>query len=506
MASIATIAADLSPASLYPQPDLRRGQFILGPSFKEGLPTWKRQQLADDLCLTTHPELSVTRVVRATSSLTLIGFMLDAADPSVSDTRILTRLLTHAGSRRQLIGATANLAGRWILIVDSDDGRYLFHDALGLRQVFHTLPATTGGVWALSQPGLAIDILRLRIDEQAQQFVDSHQFRTHSEYRWPGASSPVEGLRHLLPNHALDLRTGAVTRYWPVAPLPEIEIPQALDAIALQLDGSMRAAAARFDLALSMTAGVDSRLVLAASRAIKERLRYVTVRQGRMADTSADLWVPRRLLAKLGLRHEVVPAAASMSPEFSLAFKRSVYLAHDHYGADAEALLAHFGGGTTVAVTGSGAEIGRCSFRKDLPWSDWRTIGAADLAMLQRMNNHPYALRFFEEWLSEARDLNQVKLLDLFEWEQGHGNWLAMTQLEFDIVWRDVFTPYNCRALLQTFLSVKERYRRAPDYTLFRQATQRLWPEVLSEPINPTVPRRSRDLIRKSLRVLASLR
>lgn len=476
------------PLRLHVRPGIRRGQFILGPSAPKGLPQWKHQELAVGLWLATHPTLNVTRVVESACSLTLVGFMLDATNPAANDTEILTRLLAHATSRHRLIEATANLAGRWILIVDGVDGRYLFNDALGLRQVFYTMPATND-VWALSQPGLAIDVLQLEKDEQALEFVDSHEFRAHPEYRWPGASSPVRGLRHLLPNHTLDLRHGTVTRYWPLAPLPQIAPATAIETIAKQLEGSLRAAAMRFDLTLSLTAGIDSRLVLAASRSITKHLRCATVRQARMADTNADLLISKRLAEKAGLRHDVVRAAVSTSPEFSLAFKRSVYLAHDRYGADAEAILGHFGG-THVAVTGSGGEVGRCFFYKYLP--RWRrdALRATDLAKLQNMNEHPYALRFFEEWLQEARQLGQINLLDLFYWEQGQGNWLAMTQLEFDIAWRDIFTPYNCRTLLETFLSVDERYRRGPGYRLFKGTIEYLWPEMLSEPINPK-PHRS---------------
>jgi hypothetical protein len=56
--------------------------------------------------------------------------------------------------------------------------------------------------------------------------------------------------------------------------------------------------------------------------------------------------------------------------------------------------------------------------------------------------------------------------------------------------WREIITPYNCRDVLTTFLSVDERHRRAPDYALFRQLIERLWPDVLQEPINPR-PRQS---------------
>lgn len=173
-----------------------------------------------------------------------------------------------------------------------------------------------------------------------------------------------------------------------------------------------------------------------------------------------------------------------MSPDFSRTFKCNVFMAHDHYGADAEAILSQFERRKAV-VTGSGAEIGRCSFRADLPFSEWRRITPADLARLQHMGMQGLALRHFAAWLTESRERHNVKLLDLFEWEQGHGGWLAATQLEFDIAWREIITPYNCRALLLALLAVPERFRQAPNYPLFRMLIKELWPEALCEPINP---------------------
>jgi hypothetical protein len=184
-----------------------------------------------------------------------------------------------------------------------------------------------------------------------------------------------------------------------------------------------------------------------------------------------------------------------MSPEFSGRFKKNVFLAHEHYGADAEAIHDTFGR-QKVALTGSGAEVARCSFRKQLPHSEWRHIAPAQLARLQRHGRHPFALRNYAEWLGGIGDLHKVKLLDLFEWEQGHGNWLAMTQLEFDSGWSDIVAPFNCRELLTTLLSVDERYRRAPRSALFRRLIERLWPETLSEPINPV---RSRGLAARAV-------
>lgn len=485
-------------AELYPPDILHRGQFVLGRRFPRHFTAWTRYPVADGLVLAAHPELFVTQVARAGAALTLIGYLLDPDDPEADDKDILTRLLPACSSVTQLLAATSRLGGRWALVAMCGDGVHLFTDPLGLRQVHFAAPVAGADVWALSQPGLAIDALGMEVDPAALEFIDSYAFRAFPEYRWPGFGAPVHGLRHLLPNHVLDLKRGIATRYWPDQALPRLGLDEAVERMTRLLRGLILAAGARYELALSLTAGIDSRLALAASREIRERLCYVTVRQARMADGAADLWVPARLLAKLGLRHEIIRARGSMSADFSWAFKRSAFLAHDHYGPDAEAILAHFER-RKVAVTGSGGEVGRCSFRAQLPWSAYRRITAADLARLQHMD-HPYAIERFEEWLADAQARANVKLLDLFEWEQGHGNWLAATQLEFDMAWRDIFTPYNCRALLVTLLAVDERLRRAPDYLLFNRAIRQLWPELLSEPINPgrrcSVLARCRSLLR----------
>lgn len=463
---------------------LRRGQFVLGPARANRLHSWAVHETAGGLWITAHPELPVATVWREARALTLIGFILDPTDPTADDGVILSKLLASCTSARKLIAATAGLGGRWAMVAACDDGLYLLTDALGLRQAMYTSPAATGAAWVVSQADLAMEALGLPLDGDATRFIDSDAFRMHREYRWPGASTPVRGLRHLLPNHLLDLHTGRAARYWPDGPLPTLTLREGVERTTSLVTGLMLAAAQRFELALSLTAGIDSRLVLAAARLIKDRVSYVTVRQAQMPEDASDLAVPARLLARLGLRHEVIRARASASADFSWLFKRSVFLAHDHYGADAEA-IRNWSEGRKVAVTGSGAEVGRCSFRDALPFSNRRRITAADFARLQHLE-HPYAIRFFSEWLDDAGSrLAYVKPLDLFEWEQGHGNWLAMTQLEFDIAWRDIFTPYNCRALLATLLSVDERFRKPSHNRLFRLAIEDLWPEVLCEPINP---------------------
>lgn len=335
----------------------------------------------------------------------------------------------------------------------------------------------------MSQPGILAWLKKLNIDEAALGFIDSYEIRKHAEYRWPGTATAFSEIKHLLPNHYLDLSTGECRRYWPLMPMKAHGFDEVVDEAIKILQGLMAAATRRFDLVLGMTAGYDSRIVLAASRKVANKLSAITVRQGLMPDTHQDLVIATRLLDRLGMRHDIVKALPYMSAAFSKTFKENVFLAHDHYGPDAEAILDCYGR-KKVVVTGSGAEVARAPFRKRIDANKGHYT-ARDLARLQWMGNDQFAVQSFQQWLDELDELHNVHLLDLFSWEQSHGNWLAGTQLEFDIAWRDIFTPFNCRELLVCLISVDECYRSPPDHELFKMLIEKMWPELMNEPINP---------------------
>lgn len=484
-----------------PPPDLYVGQFLLGNRKIDFQSHWCTYLVAGLLTLSAHPDLSVFQVNSEDKrrQLTLVGELMDPRSPELDNESILLRLLGRFASRGDLVKATASLGGRWILIGMNGDDVFLFHDALGLRQVFHSDVRLTEDLWVMSQPGIGFDALGFGIDAEARAFIDSFAFRSDAEYRWPGAASPARELKRLLPNHSLDLRTGEAERYWPVGPLQRIPAADAVDTLAVLLPGLVQAVARRHRIALSLTAGIDSRLMLAAARELTDRIDCVTVRQAKMPDDHADIVVPAALLARLNLRHQIIRAPAAMSADFSRYFKRNVFLAHDHYGPDAEAARL-YNNGTRVALTGSGAEVGRCPFRNDISNPDRKHIRAHELARLQRMGIEPFAVKSFESWLMDAQERYDMKLLDLFDWEQGHGSWLAMTQLEFDTAWRDIFTPYNSREILTTLLGVEESQRCSPNYRIFRTLIARLWPELLQVPINPiSYGDRARNMVRKLL-------
>jgi len=216
------------------------------------------------------------------------------------------------------------LAGGGWLIAQDGNRRYLFNDPLGLRQAFYTdTVCTDNDLWVMSQTGMGAELLGLTMDPSSRDYMEWRMSQGHHEYMWPGTTSPFREILHLLPNHYLDINTGRCHRFWPRERLEQISLDEAIDRVADLMPRLLEAAANRFDLVLGLTAGIDSRLVLAASRAVRERISYVSVRQTVMPADHADLTVAANILQKLGLRHELIIARPSMSPAFGSHTKKT---------------------------------------------------------------------------------------------------------------------------------------------------------------------------------------
>ena len=464
---------------------LYSGQFILGPFFIEQFTSWKRISINSSIHLTVHPHLNSFQSVYQDKSLTLLGFILDPDNPQASDSEIINILIHQLANCDDFLKETYKFGGRWILIVNDGKEIRLFNDATGLRQNFYTDTRYTKDIWCASQPGIIAETLKLEMDPKAIEFINSCEFSNKKEPNWPFESSPYREIKHMLPNHWVNLETGICERYWPDKALPELSLKEAVKKISADLQGLMKAASNRFDLVLAITSGWDSRVVLASSKDIINKIySFETVQQNGMPDSHPDLTIPSALLSKFGLKHDIIKSSCNLNGDFIKIFKKSVTLAHDVWAPDAQAILDYYSR-NKVAVVGSVSEHGRCHYFNSLRKHREKKLTSHELAMLYYGGKNQYVIDFNQKWLLGLKEIYNFDIPELFLWEQGHGNWLAVCQLEFGMVWKEIFTPFNCRRLIINMLSVDERYRRPPKHKLHKQLILNLWPEVLLEPINP---------------------
>jgi hypothetical protein len=363
-----------------------------------------------------------------------------------------------------------------------------------------------GHLAAASDQGMLSRIARLPADEAAMAFVDAFSRRV-SQWWLPGDKLLFEGGRQLLPNHALCLRTGTAGRYWPAGDITGDPAATLLERCAARLEGFISAAAHRYPLAMGLSAGWDSRLILAFCRGVKDSLRtYSTVPPGRR-HPPPDAKLSARLCATLGLTHELLLPQHEPSAGFRRAFQGHVCLPHAEFAPfmEAELALSRY---ETAGVTGNIAEVVKLPYEEKIGERDFDDRNPAHLARLVRMHGFEYAATALDQWRSSAADHPRVTIPELFYWENRCGRWLSRNTLMFDIGWREIVMPFNCRALLSDFLEIAPELRRRPECFAFESLIERRWPEVLSVPIVSKTPvtgssrlwSRSRQLLRRLFR------
>jgi hypothetical protein len=487
-----------------------RRQFFLGDTYLdarlEGFATWNRREIAGRHRLSAHPDLPMTHVEHGNKSITLLGFLLDPDAPTAGDAAIVDRLCRELEKSSDLPLLTSRLGGRWVMIAHDGHETVLFHDAAGLRQVYWFQPSESeAGIVCASQPGLIAEVFGLAVDPAALDYVRSRGDSDWEVYWLPGDTSPYEGVKALLPNHLLHLEdrgTARAVRYWPTLAVKPISYERGLRESVHLLRGLVASAAHRYPLAVAMTAGWDSRLMLALSKQKAGDLHCYTLLYPSTGHGSRDVYVPAKLLRKLDIEHHLLTYPDTVDASFKEIVKRNGSSVHAPYCLDTQALRDHYPP-ERLCLTGDVAEVVKVHYRLPARRGERRTERptAAQLATVAKIDPHPFALAAFEAWLEGAPRDEPVDLLDLFCWEQMAGRWHGQIRAEYDIV-QESFAPLDCRSLLVTMLAVDESHRAGPKFRLFRDMIAELWNDVLQVPINPREKIRWKRVIATGLKRL----
>jgi hypothetical protein len=470
--------------------DLRfRRQFVLTPNPVDDLTHWRHITIHNECShLYVHPDLEATFVQNDTNTikLALLGFALDPTRPQHHNRDIAKALAHEAATLDDLLMSAGNLAGRFVCIVELHDQLYVLHDACGLRSVFYTY--RPDGLYIASRPALLSTVCDLEPADYAESFLDSRYKAENADFWLPSRVTLYKDVHHLTPNHYLDVANAKQVRFWPQQPIVERRIEDVVPCAAQMLQSLMTSANARYNLALPLTAGWDSRMLLAASRDILEDVYLYTLLFRHLTAQSPDVRIPRQLADEHHFMHDVRDCRGAMDDGFSHIYYENVDLAHEGWGDIASKMLDQFPS-EYISVSGNGSEIARCSYYKSGAHEPITSAcQLAELHLQKGWGEIPFIVDTLDTWLRDVQTTGvdtKIDVLDLFYWEHRMGSWAAQAQTEWDIV-HETFLPFNYRPLLEVMLGAPTAYRRQYDYLLYRQIIECLWPGLMDTPINPT--------------------
>ena len=298
---------------------------------------------------------------------------------------------------------------------------------------------------------------------------------------FPAGLSAHRGVERLLPNHYLDLHDWSVRRHWPGAEITVANNPMDIVEELVALIHTQLSALSRGpkEIAQALTAGRETRMLLACARPVVEQTLFTTVAGPDRHE--CDTRMARRIAGDLGLRHREVARVEASPAQRELFVRRG-----GHCVGDTNALyhpsvwpLAE----KHVLVGGLGGEIGRAflwqaSDTPDMTVSTSRIIGRLGLPKLDALTTR------IDAWLAGLpRDLtggNAFSVLDLAYIEQRMGPWYGVQFYCDPTLVR--LAPLMTRRAVELMLSLPPDWKRSS--RLYDEIIARNWPELGHYPYN----------------------
>ena len=451
-------------------------QFILG---KENLmPEWDNIKVNGKYILSYESNLNVSIESCNNKEIVLIGYVIDPKKPDNTNIDVLKTIMSEMESPKDILELTYGLTGRYIFIATVDNATSIVSDLSGFRQIFYY--ENEGSFYLASQPNLLSYVLDIpkTTNQDFIDFVESPYFKYYQNFI-VGDQTIFDRVYHLMPNHYIELEPFLIHRYW-INKEKHNSYEEAVEKSAEILKGSQKAISLREQPIQGLTAGMDSRVLLAASKDYLSDFLFYTSSGDKQSNRNVDLKIGSQLAKEFDLNYHVISDLGTLRQDIIKKLNVDVSL-HKQISKTRTIQYFYDNFPNNINVNGAVSEIARHQYghidMASTPQELAEKVGYGDFN---------FVIKELEKWLNGIPEevKNDMEISDLFFWEQREGNWAALQKAEQDIALDD-FSPFNNRELIMTLYEVDSNKRIPENYTLYRDIIEYLWPELLKYPINP---------------------
>lgn len=427
-----------------------------------------------DYELVYHDTLSFNKTSFEKTSIYLLGDLFDYRNPKFTNADILNGF-ADISSKEELFKHLDPYCGAYILIYDDSSDFIILNDSSGQREIFYDVD--------FSQMGAQVGLLENleEVDYSAHPYYGTALFNRKRLYI--GETTPRPNVKHLRPNHYLDIPNNQVIRFFPREGNIREDLATVAQMGATMLNGFIEAIRHRFPLVIPLTGGMDSRMLFVASLDL-DATYYISQHENDN-DDYYDLVVAQQVAAVYDKPLQIIKDG-----------KASCTFLKEPQGLDFPRDVSF----PTIAINkavinGNVSEVARNHFKYHKP------VTGKKLALLNGFENNPFVIRHYDDWIATNKSIIQNKdyhLLDFFYWEENMMNWASKGKTETRALGVFMFSPFNSRGLLKLLLATDRDKRDTANNVVHAKIL-----DILSEhnkelkkiPLNP-------DSERKRARVL----
>lgn len=444
------------------------GQFLLSKKALFFQDNWNMRE-SNGWILATHPDLPVIDVQTPEGSHLgwIIGFPINLSSCIVTEKLVIHANINDEDKVKNVEGQLYELGGRYVAIILGCGISRLYLDPGGSLSV----------VYSLDEQVIASTPALIKLDDGFDKNLIKSLKMPNSGKYYPFGLTPRKNIRRLLPNHFFDLESWKSIRHWPVKNTLSVvnNFSENIKTIIKIIKNNLQAVANNYFIHMSLTAGRDSRMLLACVREISDKVLFFTFAEKKQ---TADIHIANILSSQLNLNHKVLQIECANDTEQKDWLYRVGHCVSGQI-LNIHPTLRHLDRKYALLPAMAG-EVARAYY-----WSDDEDIGCLDpLDILERLHfpAFPPLLEVTERWFSEISDFPSSVIMDLAYIEQRLGCWAGPQMYGNDNRSVCHLWPLSHRMIFESMLRFPSAYKQKQQ--LVEDICVLEWPELLNLPFN----------------------
>ncbi len=420
-----------------------------------------------------YKDSSASQVIKKDKNIIVFGEVINTRKFDATIYEILEELL-ETNNLIDLINVSKRLAGRFILVYYSREGFFIIPDASTSIIVAYT--TIENELYVSSNPKIIADVCGF--DEST--FSKGIKKSAAESHPLPYDLTMYDNIKVVIPNHFLNVKGRTAIRYYPLSKNDDMTTTEVAELSSKIIRNTIKGYHRKHKLSLPITAGVDSRTILSASKDLISQIPTYTFFHDNFNDRTADILIPVEMSAKFKFKHFVFKDMELPRElvEFYIEkvggnlVKSEVRNAWTYFNSEIKEHAMLNGGISPLAKSG---------FGKNLP----EFLSTPTYLVTKTHNYSKDNYQEVKRWVgdvSKHSHLSNISKYDLFFWEHRVGKWTTNSYMNADIL-VDLLNPFNCRELIEAWLRVPRRNRM--NGVIHKQVIKINWPELLEYPINP---------------------
>lgn len=359
-------------------------------------------------------------------------------------------LVNKSRSVEEVIENEKRLAGKYVLLYMESNNLYVLGDATCSLQVYYS----QNSKFAISSSQRLISqFCNLKYSEES---ITIRKMSDVSQ-AMPGNISLYENILQLLPSEYYDAsKRKSIKLNYSKYQINGLSIKDAVKKSVNLIDNISKAYVSQYDISCPLTAGKDSRVVLAFLRKNATQFNIYTMKHKKHSGKEDDLVLPPTIAKSIGQTYEQIediPLPNNIIKELDEYFGVGMYSTNT-------AMLAYTiktNYSTKAIINGDIiGQIGKSSLHRNL-FDIWAT---PSYFMCKLHNYCKLSKNYIYGWMkSNEKSRKYISIFDLFSWDSRLGRWAAQENAIYDFIGIPYLNIFNCRDVIFSWVQV-DRSRR----------------------------------------------